>query len=220
MDKSKPRDNGNNLQDIEDTKQFLSKRFKLKNLSQLKYFLGIVQGQNMTNGRLLNDPSSYKRLVGKLIYLTITRPDLVYAVHVLSQFMDKPRQPHLEAAHKVLRYTKQTLRQGILLPSTGLLQLHAFCDADLARCADTRRSMTGYCIILGQAPISWKTKKQSTVSRSSTEAQYHSMATTYCEITWLKNILKDLRVNHTQPIILLCDNQAVMHIASNPVFHE
>ncbi|CAL9006352.1 unnamed protein product, partial [Prunus brigantina] len=126
------------------------------------------------------------------------------------------RQPHLEAAHKVLRYIKQMHGQGILLPSTGSLQLRAFCDADWARCADTRRLMIGYCIILGQAPISWKTKKQSTISRSSAEAEYRSMPTTCCAITWLKNILKDLRVNHTQPVILFCDNQVAMHIASNP----
>jgi hypothetical protein len=75
-------------------------------------------------------------------------------------------------------------------------------------------------MLLGQAPVSWKTKKQTTISRSSTETEYCSMATTCYEITWLKNILKDLKINHTQPMTLYYDNQAVMHIASNPVFHE
>jgi len=79
---------------------------------------------------LLEDASQYRRLVGRLIYLTITRPDLAYAVHILSRFMDKPRQLHLEAAHKVLRYIKQAPGQGILLPSKGSLDLRAYCDAD------------------------------------------------------------------------------------------
>ncbi|XP_068317088.1 uncharacterized mitochondrial protein AtMg00810-like [Pyrus communis] len=241
----------NNLEDIGNTKLFLANQFKLKDLGQLKYFLGIEVARSQHgisllqrkyaleilddagflgvkpsrfpvehnlsltqfDGKLLDDASAYKRMVGALIYLTITRPDLTYVVHILSQFMDKPRQPYLEAAHKVLKYIKQTPGQGILLPSTGSLQLRAFCDADWAHCKDIRRSITGYCILLGQAPVSWKTKKQTTVSHSSAEAEYRSMATTCCEVTWLKNILKDLGVNHTQPVTLFCDNQAAIHIA-------
>lgn len=226
---------GNSLKTIIETKEFLSKQFKLKDMGQLRYSLGIEvarskQGialcqrkyaleiledtgflgakpsrfpleQNLVftqgEGSLLKDPTQYRRQVGRLIYLTITRPDLVYPVHILSQYMGTPREPHLETTHRVLRYTKQTPGQGILLPSTGTLELKAYCDADWARCKDTRRSTTGYFIFLGQAPISWKTKKQNTVSRSSAEAEYRSMATTCCEITWLRNILKDLNVGHT-----------------------
>ena len=249
---------GNSLDEITATKTFLSNRFKLKDLGQLKYFLGIEVArskngialcqrkyaleiledtgflaaksslfpvdQNLSltqgDGELLTDPSQYRRLVGRLIYLTITRPDLVYAVHILSQFMDKPREPHLSAAHQVLRYIKRTPGQGIFLPSTGNIELTAYCDADWARCKDTRRSITGYCVMLGNAPVSWKTKKQTTVSRSSAEAEYRSMATTSCEVTWLRSLLNDLRVRQLQPIKLYCDNQAALHIANNPVFHE
>ena len=130
------------------------------------------------DGAILQDASQYRRLVGRLTYLTITRPDLVYAVHILSQYMDKPRQSHLDAAHKVLRYIKSSTGQGILLSFAGSMQLKAYCDADWARCKDTRRSTIGYCIFLGNSLKSWKTKKQTTVSRSSADAEYRSMATT------------------------------------------
>lgn len=200
------------LEILEDTGFLASKpsRFPVDNN------LALTQSE----GSLLADPSQYRRLVGRMIYLTITRPDLAYAVHILSQFMDKPRQPHLDAAHRVLRYIKGTPGQGILLPSTGELELTAFCDADWAKCKDTRRSITGYCIMLGRAPVSWRAKKQTTVSRSSAEAEYRSMATTVCEITWLRNILRDLNEKQFRPTKLFCDNQAALHIASNPVFHE
>jgi hypothetical protein len=100
------------------------------------------------------------------------------------------------------------------------LQLTTYCDSDYATCPLTRRSLTAYFIMLGVSPVSWKTKKQPTVFRSSAEAEYRSMATNSCELIWLKSLLKSLGVLHSMPMCLFCDSQAALHIAANPVFHE
>lgn len=173
-----------------------------------------------TGSDALKDPARYRRLVGKLIYLTITRPDITYAVNNLNQFMQEPKLHHLKAAHRLLQYLKEAPGQGLLFPSVNQLNLIGYCDADWARCPITRRSVTGFCIFLGKSLVSWKSKKQVTVARSSAEAEYRSMAATTCELTWLRNLLTDLRVNHPEPARLFCDNQAALHIAANPVYHE
>ncbi|KAM1046992.1 hypothetical protein PS2_026160 [Malus domestica] len=172
------------------------------------------------DGELLKNASYYRRLVGRLIYLTITRPEITYSVHILSQFMQHPRKPHLNAVHRLLRYLKGSPGQGLFFPSKGNLLLTGFCDADWARCSITRRSVTGYCIFLGGALVSWRTKKQGTVSRSSAESEYRAMASITCELTWMRYLLRDLQVTHHKPARLYCDNQAALHIAANPVFHE
>ena len=134
--------------------------------------------------------------------------------------MDSPTHIHLSAAQKVLRDIKGAPGQVIMFSSSAELELSAYCDSDWASCPDTRRSVTGYCVFLGTSLISWKSKKQSIVSRSSTEAEYKAMAATCYEVTWIKYLLTDLLVPHAQAVTLYCDNQAALHIASNPVFHE
>ncbi|KAK3030681.1 hypothetical protein RJ639_035885 [Escallonia herrerae] len=249
---------GNDLQEIERLKKFLLKRFRIKDLGDLKYFLGIEfsrskkgifmsqrkyalnilqdlgllgvrpdkfpMEQNLkltpTDGILLSDPTKYRRLVGRLIYLTVTRPDIVYSVRTLSQFMHEPRKPHWNAAIRIVKYIKGNPGQGLLFPFTNNLVLKAFCDSDWGGCRTTRRSVTEYCIFLGNSLVSWKSKKQANVSRSSAEAEYQAMANTCLELTWLRYVLQDLRVPQVALTRLFCDNQAALHIAANPIFHE
>lgn len=168
----------------------------------------------------LADSGKYRRLIGWLLYLQVTRPDITFAVNTLSQFVSSPRLTHWNAALCVLRYLKATPGQGSFLPASGNLTMTRYCDSNWLGCPFTRRSKTGYFITLGGSPISWKTKKQSVVSCSSAEAEYRSMVATVSEILWLRWFLKDLEATQKEATNLYCDNQATRHIANNPVFHE
>lgn len=175
---------------------------------------------NATDGEVLTDISQYRRLIGRLLYLTLSRPDIAFAVHKLSQFIAQPRTPHLHAVHHLLRYLNNKPGQGIFFSSSSQLHLKAFSDADWGACHDSRKSTTGFCIFLGESLVSWKAKKQSTISRSSAEAEYRAMAATTSELIWLHQLLKDFGVEDPMPALLFCDNKAAIHIASNPTFHE
>lgn len=168
----------------------------------------------------LLDIQPYQRLLGKLIYLTVTRPDIVYPVHILTQYMQAPTSDHMQAAKKLLRYLAGNTGQGILLSNKSATQLTAYCDSDWASCDFSRKSTSGYCILLGDSPISWKTKKQSVVARSSAEAEYRAMALASCEITWLSALLRDMGLQDLPPTVLNCDNKAALAISANPVLHE
>ncbi|GJX00327.1 uncharacterized mitochondrial protein-like protein [Tanacetum coccineum] len=125
---------------------------------------------SLNKGKLTSNPESYRRLVGRLLYLSMTRPDISYVVQHLSQFVSSLKEPHIQAATHLLRYLKGSINKGLFYPIQSNLKIAGFSDADWASCLMTRKSLTGYCIFLGHSLVSWKTKKQATVSRSSTEA--------------------------------------------------
>lgn len=173
-----------------------------------------------TDSPLYPNPTLYRSLVGKLNFLTHTRPDLSYSVQALSQHMQSPAVAHFDALIHTLGYLSATMGQGILLSGSDNLTLQAYSDSDWGACPDTRRSISGFVLLLGQSPISWKSKKQATVSRSSSEAEYRSMAYASSEVVWLVRLLEDLGITSLKPVTLHCDNMSALHIAQNPVFHE
>ncbi|RVW86032.1 Retrovirus-related Pol polyprotein from transposon RE1 [Vitis vinifera] len=165
------------------------------------------------------DKRMYQRLVGRLIYLAHTRPDITYSVSVISQFMHDPREPHLQTAYKVLHYLKGNPGKGILFKKNNTLALEAYTDADCVGSLVDRRSTTGYCTFLGGNMVTWRSKKQNVVARSSVESEFRVIAQGLCELLWLKIILDDLRIKWDGPMKLYCDKSAI-NIAHNPIQHD
>lgn len=205
-------------------------------ISQTKYAHDLLKRANMLDASKINTPiaskpnqlpddnklvdaTEYRRLCGYLQYLTFTRPDLTNAVNLVCQHFQNPTQKDLRAVKRILRYIKGTLTHGLRYLHQSSLNLTAFCDADWAGCPTTRRSTTGFCIYLGSHCISWASKKQPTVSRSSAEAEYRALATTAAELTWLQYLLHDLKIPLENCPLIFCDNQSAIHMSHNPVFH-
>ncbi|KAJ0440838.1 putative RNA-directed DNA polymerase [Helianthus annuus] len=180
----------------------------------------LVTSKLERNQQDLKNITGFQKLIGKLIYLSLTRPDISYTVQFLSQFMHKPKEVHLNLALRLLRYLKKSPGKGLTFKKSVELNLYGFADSDWAKCLSTRKSVTGFCIFLGECLVSWKSKKQSTVSRSTAEAEYRAMCSATCELIWLKNLLFELNVDCKLPMLLSCDSQAALSIAANPVFHE
>lgn len=134
--------------------------------------------------------------------------------------MHAPRVNHMKAVNRILQYLKDSPGRGIWMQRNRHSYISAYTDADWAGCQTDRRSTTGYCTFVGGNLVTWKSKKQNVVARSSAEAEYRAMASTTSEIIWLRALLQDLGFDSSQPTKMFCDNQAAIHIASNPVFHK
>lgn len=190
------------------------------------------------------DATHYCRIIGKLIYLTNTRPDLAYSVGILSRFMSRPQQKHLEASHHVLRYIKATTDYGLFFPKSDSLTLIGYTDSDHAACKETRRSIGAYLFQFAGSTITWSSKRQSTVSQSTTEAEYRALSEGAREGVFLRRLLAELHfipaqtmdlhcqdttllshlshsvpTSHDSHLTLHCDNQGSINLAKNPIFH-
>jgi transposase InsO family protein len=170
------------------------------------------------DGTPLPDYSAYRSLVGALQYCTLTRPDISYSVNQLCQHLHHPTSAHWTAAKRVLRFLKDTCDHGLTY-SPSNLQLNAFCDSDWAGSPDDRRSTSGSAVFLGESLLSWSAKKQNVVSRSSTEAEYRSLALVTAELFWIRMLFCELRISLPTAPIIWCDNLSALALASNPVYH-
>lgn len=172
------------------------------------------------DGDLLPNPTLYWQLVGSLNYFTITRPDISFAVQEVSQFMQSPRHLHLVAVRRIIRYLLGSSSRGLFYPAGSSIRIVAFSDTDWAGCPDTRCSITGWYMFLGDSLISWKSVKQDRVSKSSTESEYRAMSAACSEAVWLRGLLAEIGFPQTTPTLLHADNTSAIQIATNPVFYE
>ncbi|GJS15253.1 ribonuclease H-like domain-containing protein [Tanacetum coccineum] len=203
-------------------------------LSQKKYAMKLLEHEHMSNcnstrtpvdtksklgsdGDPVSDCTLYRSLAGGLQYLTFTQPDISYAVQQICLHMHDPREPHLAALKRVLRYVRGTLDHGLQLHVSSTSQLNAYTDADWAGCPVTRRC---YCVFLGDNILSWSAKRQVTLSHSSAEVEYPRVANVVAETTWIRNLLRELHNPLFTATLVYCDNVSVVYMSTNPVQHQ
>lgn len=163
--------------------------------------------------QLLDDLGVYRRLAERLIYFTITRLDIGFAINVVSQFIQAPRRKHLKAVYRILKYLKKASGQGIMYQKHGNVDIEIieiFINADWAWSTTDRRSTTGYYALVGGNLVSWKSKKQSAVPLSSSEAEYRARAGGTCELLRIKTLMQELGFVCKKPMLLHCDNNSVL----------
>jgi len=165
-----------------------------------------------------NDATLYRSLVGGLQYLTLTRPDLSFAVNQVCQYLHAPRSSHWSVVKRILQFVHGTVAHGLLIQPSASSALSAYSDADWAGSLDDRRTTARYALFYGPNLIAWQAKKQSTVSRSSTESEYKVVADATAELIWVEALLNELSVQQVSSPVLLCDNIGTTYLSSNPVF--
>ncbi|XP_047331548.1 secreted RxLR effector protein 161-like [Impatiens glandulifera] len=166
------------------------------------------------------DKERYQRLVGRLIYLAHTRPDITYDVGVVSQYMHDPRETHMDAVYRILRYLKTKSGKGLLFKPQGHLDVQGYTDSDWDGSLDDRRSTSGYCAFVGGNLVTWHIKKQAVVVRSRAEEEYRAMALGVSELLWTRSLLVELGFTPTSLMKIFCDNKAAVSISHDPVLHD
>nr|GEY80004.1 copia protein [Tanacetum cinerariifolium] len=206
-------------------------------LSQQKYAVEILEKSRMLNCNLsqtlvdtesklsvggdpVSDPTLYRSLAGSLKYLTFTRSDISYAVQQVCLHMHDPQEPHLSTLERILRYIQGTLNYGLQLFSSSTTYLVAYSDEDWAGCPTTRRSTSGCYVFLGNNLLSWSSKRQPTLSRSSAEVKYRGVSNVVAEACWLHNLMLELHTPLSSATLVYCANVSVVNLSCNPVQHQ
>ncbi|OMO54668.1 Zinc finger, CCHC-type [Corchorus capsularis] len=165
------------------------------------------------------DEKIFRKLVGSLLYLAATQPDIMFAVSMLSRFMHYPSELHYVAAKRILRYLKGTFDYGVLFKSVENVELHCYIDSDWGGSVDDAKSTSGYVFSLGSGVFNWLSKKQEVVAQSTAEAEYVAASCAVNQAIWIMKILTDLHQTSSKPVKIFCDNQSAIAIAKNPVQH-
>lgn len=172
------------------------------------------------------DSTMFRQLVGCLRFLCHSRPEISFGVRLVNRYMKSPRQSHLVAAKRILRYLKGTLNHGVLFPThlpnqkeDGILHLVAYSDSDWCGDQVDRRSTMGYVFFLGEAPFSWSSKKQDVVALSTCEAEYIAACSAACQGLWIQTLIQDLELKTEGAIKIMVDNKSAINLAKNPVSH-
>jgi len=174
----------------------------------------------LTDGSASIDASEFRSVVGSLQYLSLTRLDIAFTVHKLSQFMHKPTQLHWQVVKRLLCYLKGTIYHGLSLTCSTSTTLSAFSDSNWAGNPDDRTSTTVYILFLGGNFISWASRKQRSIARSSTEAEYRAVAATAAELSWVQQLLRELHASPPASPTVFYDNVGATYLYANPVFHS
>jgi len=165
------------------------------------------------------DEGYFRSIIGCLMYLTTTRPNILFVVSLLSRFMHRASELHLIAAKRILRYVRGTVSYGVKYDKCQSFKLHGFSDSDWAGSIEDMKSTSGYCFNLGSGVFSWCSKKQEIVAQSTAEAEFITTSATVNQALWLQKILRDLHMEEEEPTKISVDNQAAIAISHNPVFH-
>jgi hypothetical protein len=161
----------------------------------------------------------YRSMIGSLLYLTATRPDIQFSVCLCARFQASPRTSHRQTVKCIFRYLRHTPNFGLWYSVSSSLALHGFSDADFARCWLDRKSTSGTCQFLGSSLVSWSSRKQSSVPQSTTEAVYVATASCCSQLLWITCTMSDFGEEYTN-VPLQCDNTSAISVAKNPVLHS
>ena len=179
-----------------------------------------------TNAHLDSDASGnmvdqklYRSMIGSLLYVTASRLDVMFSVCMCARFQSSPRESHLKATKRILRYLKHTQDVGLWYPKGSSFELIGYSDSNYAGCKVERKSTSGTCQLLGRSLVSWSSKKQNSVTISTAEAEYISAGSCCAQLLWMRSTLSDFGINVKQ-VPLLCDNESAIKMTNNPVQHS